>query len=62
VESRWHLSPEPGGGWLAHRLRARMAPELRLRLRPGPGGLRSDRAEAAAAKRPNTGPDAARAP
>lgn len=62
VESRWHLSPEPGGGWLAHRLRARMAPEVRLRLRPGPGGLRSDRAEGAAAVQPGTGQDEARAP
>lgn len=32
VESRWRLDPAPGGGWHAHRLRARMAPELRLHL------------------------------
>lgn len=38
VESRWHLAPDPKGGWLAHRLRARMAPEARLRLSQGPGG------------------------
>lgn len=38
VESRWHLAPEPDGGWLARRLRARMAPELRLRLVRGADG------------------------
>lgn len=35
VESRWHMVPDPAGGWLAARLRARMAPELRLRLVQG---------------------------
>ena len=32
VESRWRLDPAPGGGWHAHRLRARMAPEMQLHL------------------------------
>lgn len=38
VESRWHLAPEPEGGWLARRLRARLAPELHLRVFRGTGG------------------------
>jgi protein ImuA len=38
VESRWHMAPDPGGGWLVARLRARMAPPLRLRLVTGPDG------------------------
>lgn len=41
VESRWHLAPDARGGWLAERLRARMAPGLRLRLIQGAGGLRT---------------------
>lgn len=32
VDSRWRLDPAPEGGWHAHRLRARMAGELRVRL------------------------------
>lgn len=38
VESRWQLDPAPDGGWSAHRLRARAAPELRLRLFHTPDG------------------------
>lgn len=38
VESRWQLDPAPGGGWTAHRRRARAAPELRLQLVHGPDG------------------------
>lgn len=38
VESRWRLDPAPGGGWTAHRLRARMDPEARLSLRRAPDG------------------------
>ena len=41
VESRWHLAPDARGGWRAERLRARMAPGLRLRLVQGPDGLRT---------------------
>jgi len=38
VESRWQIEPAPGGGWHAHRLRARMEPEARLHLHRGPDG------------------------
>ncbi len=34
VESRWHVAPDPGGGWNLRRLRARMAPPAEMHL-PG---------------------------
>lgn len=39
VESRWHLAPAVGGGWLARRLRARLAPEASFHLTKGAEGV-----------------------